>query len=774
MATSPVTRSAPEKTPPASPADKKKTPPPPPPPAPRANAPAPVHTLTTPLTTSKTNGPSPVASNPSAPTPTPALTSNLTTSKTTGPSPVVSKPPAATPATDSVPPDAPKPPATPAVATNATDPKVITLKTKTSPGAPAADPTAPPETVLKLDSSNLNNTVSLASTTTPEDSTDSGLPPGVDLTKTPQQVKDITARVKDIVQKNGADILQQGITNLNIDRSFEDPKTIGTLDLSKLTENQRAAYYIDLKQASNLNTFLDNQYGDNLYGKNLTTGAYASQPGVAGSVAYPGTVVGNDINARLKTLEDLGVSQSLGNIMNGNIGNWIKANDQTTYQDIQTTFDETLFSPTAANIHNKLTIGDSLTSLNTTALLGQTYLAADDFKNKSGDLSTTYNSVMTTALQSSTETVGDFSLRDRGGNGSKAPPVGSSKYEYDRWYHSLTDNSASKLIQPIVQESFDASDTAKQLAAAGVTKDSDVWNQYKDTFVKDTTSAYNNYWGTIRRGVKMDTAFIEAKLPNGELVVKSFNNLPKVAGVDVDAYRAGAFHTVQNVTLSAALAGSILAGQNGSDPKSAMTLTYAATNMADVLGETAAKYLDPKNGAFTKLGLNKNGSWTSAVGKYLPGGDFQTIGGVTKMLAGAGQVIGGAAGIWNAVDAAKNGDAPAAVLNSVGAVSNVISGLATGAEGVLQYTNIVRNMVTGLFPGAGGITGTVLESAAKSALASVGWAAGLVGGLALTGLGIYDMAKGVKVLDKSLKQANEKLIAPTTGWNYEFLFGPKL
>ncbi len=590
----------------------------------------------------------------------------------------------------------------------------------------------------------------------------------------PREVQDITPRVRDIVQKNGADILQDGITNLNIDRSFEDPKTVGTLDMSKLTDNQRAAYYIDLKQAKNLNEFLDYQYGDNLYGDNLTTGAYASQPGVAGSTKMPSAVVGEDIDSRLKSLEDLGVSQSLGNIMNGNIGNWIKANDPGTYQDIKNTFDKTLFSPTAADSHNKLNITDSFTSLNTTALLGQTYLATDDFKANSGNLSTTYNNVLTTQLQNSAQTLGDFSVRDRGGNGSTAPPVGSSQYDYDRWFNSLTDNSASKLIQPIVQESFNASDTAKQLAAAGVTQDSDLWNQYKDTFVKDTTSAYNNYWGTIRRGVKMESAFLETKLPNGDLVVKSFNNLPKVAGVDVDAYKAGAFHTVQNATLSAALAGSILAGGDGSDPKSAMTLTYAATNMADVLGETASKYLDPKNGAFTKLGLNKNGSWTTAVSKYLPGGDLQTIGGVTKMLSGAGQVIGGAAGIWNAVDAAKNGDAPAAALNSVGAATNIISGLATGAEGVLQYTNIVKNMVTGLFPGTGGITGTVLESVAKTALATVGWAAGLVGGLALTGLGIYDMAKGVKVLDKSMKQANEKLIAPTTGWHYEFLFGPEL
>lgn len=778
MAVSPVSRSAPAKTPPP-PAERNTTPPPPPPPPEDSE---PEQKTTTASTSKLTTSIEPTS-----------LTSVRLTKKPTEPTPQDAAPKDAVPTdatpTDATPTDAAPTNATPTDATP-TD-KVPTEATPTDEPPTDATPTdaapsdttptdpsllntslaATPSDVAPADATPTTPSVSLASTA-PTDETNSGLPPGIDLTKAPPEVQDISERAKDIVKKNGADILQEGIDKLKIDRSFENPKTIGTQDLSKLTDVQRAAYYIDLKQASDLNTFLDDHYGDNLFGTNLTTGATAAQPG-HGTNTYPGTVVGDDINARLKKLEDLGVSQSLGNILNNHVGDWIKGHDQATYRDIQAAFDNTLFGAQAALKHDKPSITDSLTSLNTTALLAQTYLAKDDFAARSGDLSTTYNAVVSNSLQKSAQTLGDFSLRNRGAGGdSSAPPPGASQADYDKWFNSLSDDSASRRIQPIVQESFDASNTAKQLAAAGIAKDSDVWNEYKDTFVKDTTSTYNNYWGNIRRGVKMDGAFVETQLPNGERVVKSFANLSKVAGVDVDAYKAGVFHTVQNATLSAAIAGSILAGQDGSDPKSAMTLTYAATNMADVIGETASKYLDAKNGLFTKLGLNKGGSWTTAVQKYLPGGDFQTIGGATKILAGAGQVIGGAAGIWNAVDAAKRGDAPAAALNSVSAVSNVVAGLATGAEGALQYTNIVKNLVSGLFPGVSGITPSVIDAAAKSALAGVGWAAGLVGGLALTAFGIYDMAKGVKVLDKSLSEANDKLIAPTTGWSYEFLMNP--
>src|SRR4051794_36303341 len=81
---------------------------------------------------------------------------------------------------------------------------------------------------------------------------------------------------------------------------------------------------------------------------------------------------------------------------------------------------------------------------------------------------------------------------EEGPPGADAPPGA-----YEKWYASLTDNSGSKRIQPILNESFDKSDIATQLKSSGVTEGSDTWNQYKDTFAKDATMQYNNYWGNI-------------------------------------------------------------------------------------------------------------------------------------------------------------------------------------------------------------------------------------------------------------------------------------
>jgi hypothetical protein len=603
----------------------------------------------------------------------------------------------------------------------------------------------------------------------------SDLPPGLDTTMNtvPQEVRDITTLVKDLVKNRGTEILEDGIKKLNPDMSFQNPETINQVDVSMLKPEQRVAYYMNLQKASNLNKFLGEQYGDNLYATNVNDGREAGQPRNPGD-QYPDAVVQKDIDGKIRKLEKMmATGGDIGKIMNGNIGSWMKDHDQVSYNQVQVAFDKALYgvegqAGTGADKYKDQSMVDALTGLNTTTVLAQTYLAQDDFAARKEDLSKTYHDVMNGQLEKAASGLEDISLSARGDSGppgENAPPGA-----YERWLGSLTEGSGSKRIQPLVNDAFDQSDIATKLKAAGVTEGSDTWDQYKNTFAKDVTMQANNYWGNIRKGVKLDVIYSQTNV-NG-----MFNKLPHVAGVDADAFRAGAFHTVQNATLSAALAGSIIAGSSGdnklSDPKTAMTLTYAVSNLADMVLETGSKYLDPKNGAFTKVGLNKDGNWTKAVAKYLPGGDFKAIEAAGKMVAGAGSAVFGATALWKTIDAAKAGDAPAAVFNALNAAGSTVSGVTLGAEGVLQWTNIAKSVARTVGLDAAGQL--AFDAAARGALASVGWAAGLVAGVGLTALGIYDMAKGVKVLDKSMKEANNTLIAPTTGWKYEFLMNGKL
>ena len=593
-----------------------------------------------------------------------------------------------------------------------------------------------------------------------------GLPEGIDLEKTPEEVKSIMTYIQGVVKEKGSDILQYAINKANPDRSFEDPKTIANLDLSKLTDEQKAAYYLDLQQAKNLNTFLGDHYGDNLWVENMTTGETHGPK----DPDYPDNYVERDIDGKLKKLEDMGVSQILGRLVNNNVGNWLKENDHIGYSAIQSTFDLALFGfqgkpGTGSDKYKDQTLTDALTGLNTTTLLARTYLANDDFIAKAGDLDKTYHDVISGQIEKSASSMRDYGLRYRG-EAPPAPGPDASMEEYKRWYDSLTDTSASKTIQPLVQEAFNNSDVAKKLKEAGYQEGSEVWDQYKHVFAKDATTLYNNVWGNIRKGAKLDDVLKGTILPDGRSIMKGVS---PIVGLDAQVYRTGVLHTIQNATLAGALAGSIVAANgNLSDPQTIMSLTYASTNLADMLVETGVKYLDPKGGGFQKLGLNQDGKWTEKVSKYLPGG-LNKIEAAAKMLVGGGSVVAGAASIWGTVNAIKNKDTPAAVLNTISGAGSVISGLATGVEGVLQWTNIARNFAQVLYPGIS----TAVEAATRSVVAAVGWGAGLVAGLGMTALGIYDMAKGVKVLDKSMKEA-KKIVTPTTGWRYEFLIGPKL
>jgi hypothetical protein len=225
-------------------------------------------------------------------------------------------------------------------------------------------------------------------------------------------------------------------------------------------------------------------------------------------------------------------------------------------------------------------------------------------------------------------------------------------------------------------------------------------------------------------------------------------------------------HTVQNVTLAAGIATSIIGAQGDTtDPQTIMGLTYASTNLADMLVETGVKYLDPKGGGFQALGLNKDGEWTKAISKYV---SISQVEAAAKMLVGAGSAVAGAASIWGTVNAIRDGDTAAAVLNSINGAGSVISGLATGVEGVLQWTNIVKDLAE---PFYGPAIAKALDATARAVLGTVGTAAGLIAGLGLTALGLWDMAKGAKVLGKAEKEA-EQYVAPTTGWTYHWVDNP--
>jgi hypothetical protein len=594
------------------------------------------------------------------------------------------------------------------------------------------------------------------STGAPPGAAPSALPPGIDLDKTPEEVRAIMTYIQGVLKEKGSEILQYAVNKANPDRSFLDPKTVANLDISKLTDEQKALYYVELARARNVSSFLENQYGDSMYVYNETTGKETDKGDIG--------IVVKDIDARLKQLEDLGISKVLGSLVNNNVGNWLKENDHIGYATIQSTFDIALFgfngkAGLGADKYKDMPFTDALTSLNTTALLARTYLATDDFKEKSGDLNKTYYEVMNGQLKNAAGSRGDF---DVNGKESSAPPPSASMEEFNTWYNSLSDSSVSKTARPLIEEAFNQSEIATKLKEAGYKEGTDVWETYKHTYFKDATTLYNNVWGGLRKEVKLDSLFKDTIVPGEGSVMRG---VPSVAGVTDKVYRSGLMHTVQNVTLAAGIATSIVGAQGAHDPQTIMSLTYASTNLADMLVETGVKYIDPKGGGFQALGLNKDGKWTQAVSKYVP---IAKVEAAAKMLVGAGSVVAGAASIWSTVNAVKNGDTAAAVLNSINGAGSVISGLATGIEGVLQWTNIMKNFAE---PFYGPAIAKAIDATARAVLASVGWAAGLIAGLGLTALGLYDMAKGAKVLGDAQKEA-ERTVAPTTGWTYHWVSNP--
>jgi hypothetical protein len=327
----------------------------------------------------------------------------------------------------------------------------------------------------------------------------------------------------------------------------------------------------------------------------------------------------------------------------------------------------------------------------------------------------------------------------------------------------LPADSVSKTAQPIIQEAFNISEIAAKLKDSGYGEGSDVYETYKHKYFKDATTLYNTMWGNLRKGTKLDSLFKDTIVPGNGPVLKG---VPAMAGIDEKVYRSGLMHTVQNVTLAAGIATSIIGAKGAtSDPETIMSLTYASTNLADMLVETGVKYLDPKGGLFQKLGLNQNGEWTKTMSKYV---SIPKVEAAAKMLVGAGTGVAAAASIWGTVRAIRDNDTAGAVLNTINGAASAVSGLATGIEGALQWSNIVRNFAEMFY---GPALGKAIDAGARAVLASVGWGAGLIAGLGLTALGIYDMAKGAKLLEDTWKEA-ERTIAPTTGWYYAWVRNP--
>lgn len=559
------------------------------------------------------------------------------------------------------------------------------------------------------------------------------------------------------MKEHGAEILQYAVDQAHPDRSFLDPKTIANLDLTKLTDDQKALYYLELARGRNVADFIEKQYGDSMYVRNETTGQETDLRDVSPVV--------KDIDAKLNQLQDMGISQVLGRLVNNNVGNWLKENDPLGYGSVQSTFDLALFgfngkAGTGADKYKDMPFTDALTALNTTTLLARTYLASEDFKAKVGDLDKTYYDVMGGQMTKAAGMRGDY---DQQGKESPAPSFDASDDEYNKWFNNLSATSVSKTAQPLIQEAFLRSDMASKLKEAGYAEGSDVWETYKHKYFKDATTLYNNIWGGLRKEVKLDSLFKDTIVPGNGPVLKG---VPEVAGINEKAYRSGIMHTIQNVTMAAGIATSIVGAQgNTSDPQTIMALTYASTNLADMLVETGVKYLDPKGGGFQALGLNKDGSWSKAISQYIP---ISKVEAAAKMLVGAGTGVAAAASIWSTINAVRNGDTAGAVLNSINGAGSALSGIATGIEGVLQWTNVVRNFAEMFY---GPAIGKAIDAGARAVLASVGWAAGLVAGLGLTALGLYDMAKGAKVLGKAQEEA-EQYVGPTTGWTYHWVSNP--
>ncbi|MBB2821592.1 UNVERIFIED_ORG: hypothetical protein GGD59_004870 [Rhizobium esperanzae] len=283
----------------------------------------------------------------------------------------------------------------------------------------------------------------------------------------------------------------------------------------------------------------------------------------------------------------------------------------------------------------------------------------------------------------------------------------------------------------------------------------------KQNLAQDIARDVDGVLRMVRGGMKLDDALASFK---DSLDLPRQTRTP--AGIDAEVYKAGLVHAVQMLTMSSVLVARGLGVGGKWTPADIAAAVGSATQIVGMTMEGLGKNLDVAGKPFSAFG-NQPGSWGKGISMNFSPKTMEAAG---KILGAAGGLAMAGLGFYSASRSMKAGDRAKGALEIIGGIAGTGNALIGFSEAMLYLTNAMSRAFSGLGTVAPEVV-TIFSSAAKTGLAAAGLVTGLVASAVGLALGLWDMANGVKKLDKMEKQLNEKL-ERYTGESVHLEFGP--
>ncbi|WHO77111.1 hypothetical protein [Rhizobium sp. BT03] len=269
----------------------------------------------------------------------------------------------------------------------------------------------------------------------------------------------------------------------------------------------------------------------------------------------------------------------------------------------------------------------------------------------------------------------------------------------------------------------------------------------KQNLAQDIARDVDGVLRMVRGGMKLDDAVASFK---DSLDLPRQTRTP--AGIDAEVYKAGLVHAVQMLSMSSVLVARGLGVGGKWTPADIAAAVGSATQIVGMTMEGLGKNLDVAGKPFSAFG-NQPGSWGKGISMSFSPKTMEAAG---KILGAAGGLAMAGLGFYSASRSMKAGDRAKGALEIIGGIAGTGNALIGFSEAMLYLTNAMSRAFSGLGTVAPEVV-TIFSNAAKAGLAAAGLVTGLVASGVGLALGLWDMANGVKKLDKMEKQLNEKL-----------------
>ncbi|WP_427145482.1 hypothetical protein [Rhizobium pisi] len=269
----------------------------------------------------------------------------------------------------------------------------------------------------------------------------------------------------------------------------------------------------------------------------------------------------------------------------------------------------------------------------------------------------------------------------------------------------------------------------------------------KQNLAQDIARDVDRVLSMVRGGMKLDDAVASFK---DSLDLPRQTRTP--AGLDAEVYKAGLVHAVQVLSMSSVLVARGLGVGGKWTSTDIAAAVGSATQIVGMTMEGLGKNLDVADKPFSAFG-NEPGSWGKGISMSFSPKTMEAAG---KILGAAGGLAMAGLGFYSASRSMKAGDRAKGALEIIGGIAGTSNALIGFSEAMLYLTNAMSRAFSGLGTVAPEVM-TIFSSAAKAGLAAAKLVTGLVASGVGLALGLWDMAIGVKKLDKTEKKLNEKL-----------------